>query len=95
MAGITLYPGENRGVVRFHDLIPASFKFSGGTPEELEKMQDRPALAVFRWVDGEGGRVTESLITLASLHGSQPVVSAWGTQVAIPGGRVVPRLSNP
>ncbi len=29
------------------------------------------------------------------LHGSQPVVSAWGTQVEVPGGRVVPRLSDP
>lgn len=49
VAGITLYPGENRGVVRFYDLIPASFKFSGGTPEELEKMRVWPDQEAFRW----------------------------------------------
>jgi hypothetical protein len=35
VASITLYPGENRGVVRFYDLIPASFKFSGGSRPKL------------------------------------------------------------
>ncbi len=35
VASITLYPGENRGVVRFYDLIPASFKFSGGSRRKL------------------------------------------------------------
>jgi site-specific DNA recombinase len=38
VAGITLYPSENRGTVTFYDLIPASFKCRAGTPDVLEKM---------------------------------------------------------
>ncbi len=31
IADITLYPSKNRGVVRYYDLLPASFKYSGGS----------------------------------------------------------------
>ncbi len=47
IAGITLYPSEHRGVVRFHDLLPASFMCGGGTRSELEKMQIWPRLEEF------------------------------------------------
>jgi hypothetical protein len=47
---------ENRGVVRFYDLIPASFQFSGGTPEEPEKMQFAASMEGFRW-GGDGWRL--------------------------------------
>jgi hypothetical protein len=30
VAGIRLFPSENRGVIMFYDLIPASFKCSAG-----------------------------------------------------------------
>ncbi len=43
----------NRGVIRFYDLIPASFKFSGGTGEELEKMRDRWPRETFWWGGSE------------------------------------------
>ncbi len=50
---ITLYPGKNREVVRYYDLLPASFKYRGGTGDELEKMQFWAAEEEFRW----GGEV--------------------------------------
>jgi hypothetical protein len=35
VAGITLFPSENRGVITFYDLIPASFKCSTGNRQKL------------------------------------------------------------
>ncbi len=35
IADITLYPSKNRGVVRYYDLLPASFKYSGGSRPKL------------------------------------------------------------
>ncbi len=53
IADITLYPSKNRGVVRYYDLLPASFKYSGGTPDVLKKMRDWAAEEELRW-DGSG-----------------------------------------
>ena len=36
-------------VSHFYDLIPASFKFSGGAGDEAEKMQDRVPAEKFMW----------------------------------------------
>ena len=55
IADITLYPSKNRGVVRYYDLLPASFKYSGGTGAVLEKMRDWRGSEEFRW-DGAGWR---------------------------------------
>ncbi len=35
IADITLYPSKNRGVVRYYDLLPASFKYIGGSRHKL------------------------------------------------------------
>ena len=52
VAGITLFPSENRGVITFYDLIPASFKCSAGTLTVAEKMQVWWQEERFRW-EGE------------------------------------------
>jgi hypothetical protein len=36
IAGITLTPSKNTGVITWHDL-PTSFKFSGGTRQKLSR----------------------------------------------------------
>ena len=38
IAGITLYPGEDRGVITFFDLS-ASFKFHGGSRQKLYRQE--------------------------------------------------------
>ena len=35
IADITLYPSQHRGVVRYYDLLPASFKCRGGSRPKL------------------------------------------------------------
>ena len=49
VADITLYAGKNRGLVRYYDLLSASFKYSGGTGDVLEKMRDWLPTDGFRW----------------------------------------------
>ncbi len=49
IADITLYPSKNRGVVRYYNLLPASFCIRGGTADELEKMQIWRDQEAFRW----------------------------------------------
>ncbi len=36
IAEIILYPSQDRGIVRYYDLLPASFKCHGGTGDEPE-----------------------------------------------------------
>ncbi len=49
IAEIVLYPSKNRGVVKYYDLLLASFKCHGGTGAELEKMQSWPAWERIFW----------------------------------------------